>query len=466
MRRAESCKIDSLDQMPDWSCSYRQANSGQLSEIAEAHSDDAFKGTTFVEVINKSNPFEMNYYSSSTRSRLARRQISKELTETKNAEHVMNKFVDQYQINELTQPKAQPMSKALSSVKPILPPLNIGRVRDENQNVLAIKNFHEATRNKSSRSPHLSAGLSRVGAIGDINLSIGEGDGSFIKGDTSRRDDISNTQKLRNLARRLGESYFTKDLPALTKLLRSEKDYESLSNTKGFENFTFKKSRTNSISKREKSSLNSKSCSCQLEAKFLLMKKINLTKEDSKSKGDLIEHSHNKILDTYIDDKMRLLLLNLLNLFIEKFEITEYEGFFNTHNTSSHPVNLFYCHLSSNEIYAKLKNTQEYINNYNQIDLINDLFDSDMKFCIDFDGTIHYSKGKNVSEVTDISNASYLEHLIQGDLWKLQENSFDRNNQELNDSGILSLLENNMIFNTSFNSERVTIFKIFSKIAV
>lgn len=83
IRRAESCKIEYADQMPDWSCSYRQGNSGQLSEIAEAHSEDAFKGNTFADAINKLNPFEMNYYSASTRSRLARRQMSKELEEIK-----------------------------------------------------------------------------------------------------------------------------------------------------------------------------------------------------------------------------------------------------------------------------------------------------------------------------------------------------------------------------------------------
>lgn len=239
MRRAESCKVESYDQMPDWSCSYRQRNSGQLSEIAEAHSDDAFK---------------TNYYSASTRSRLARRQISKELSETRQAELAMTKFVDQYQISEVTRPKIGAIEKTQSFSKPILPPLNISRLQDNNRNVLAIKNFNEATRNKSSRSPHLSAGLTRPAAIADMNLSMGDHEGSFMKGDTSRRDDILPSQKLKNLARRLGESYFTKDLPALTKLLRSEQDYETLAQTKGFENFTFKKVRSNSISKKERDS--------------------------------------------------------------------------------------------------------------------------------------------------------------------------------------------------------------------
>ena len=40
--------------MPVWSWSYRQGgNSGQLSEIAEAHSDDAFRGNTLVDIRNK-----------------------------------------------------------------------------------------------------------------------------------------------------------------------------------------------------------------------------------------------------------------------------------------------------------------------------------------------------------------------------------------------------------------------------
>ena len=81
IRRAESLKVD-YDKMPDWSCSYRQGHSGQLSEIAEAHSDDPFKGTTFVDAINKLNPFEMNYYFSSTRSRVRGRIQSKDFTES------------------------------------------------------------------------------------------------------------------------------------------------------------------------------------------------------------------------------------------------------------------------------------------------------------------------------------------------------------------------------------------------
>ena len=74
IRRAESCKVDNYDHMPDWSCSYRHGgHSGKLSEIAEAHSDDAFRGTSFVDAMNKLNPFEINYYFSSTRSRIRRK---------------------------------------------------------------------------------------------------------------------------------------------------------------------------------------------------------------------------------------------------------------------------------------------------------------------------------------------------------------------------------------------------------
>lgn len=189
--------------MPYWSSSYRQGNSGQLSEIAEAHSDDAFRGTTLVEVINKSHPFDLNYYSSSTRSKLDRRHISKELVDSQFLDsNLKDSAID------AGRPKSTVMEKTQSSVKPILPPLDIARVRDENQNVLAIRGFHDATRNKSSRSPHRSAGVSRMGAIAEFNLSVAEGEGSFVKGDSSRRDDVSN-------------------------VLILEKEYENFVNTRG-----------------------------------------------------------------------------------------------------------------------------------------------------------------------------------------------------------------------------------------
>jgi hypothetical protein len=87
--------------MPDWSNSHRQGASGQLSEIAEAYTDDAFRNTHFLESVSKVNPFDANYYSSSTRSRLARRQFSKEMNEThRNAEAAINKYVDQYPLEE------------------------------------------------------------------------------------------------------------------------------------------------------------------------------------------------------------------------------------------------------------------------------------------------------------------------------------------------------------------------------
>ena len=260
MRRAESCKVEYYDQMPDWSCSYRQGNSGQLSEIAEANNDDVFQMTTFADAVTKSNPFEINYYSSSTRSRLARRQMSKEMSgRDMKAEASMHKYVDQYNINKNEPRKLSQLEKIQSYAKPVLPLLNIARVKDDNQNILAIKGLHEATRNKSSRSPHLSVGLSRVGQVGEFNMSIGDPDGSFIKGDTSRRENISSTQKLKVLARRLGESYFTKDLPGLTKILRSDKEYENLSQTRQA-NMAFKNTMSNTaliMSQRERS----KTCS-------------------------------------------------------------------------------------------------------------------------------------------------------------------------------------------------------------
>lgn len=280
--------------MPDWSWSYRQGgNSGQLSEIAEAHSDDAFRGNTLADIRNKSNPFEANYYSSSTRSRLARRQISKEIADIKERrinldDNDENNFINPRMPESFGQAlpesiKQSQVEKAQSFSKPILPPLNIARVRDENQNILPIKGFQEVTRNKSSRSPHLSSGFSRVRVIGEFNFSVGDWDGSFIKEDTIWRDDISSTQKLRTLARRLGESYFAKDLPVLTKLIRKEKEFSSFVKPQLHHEFTFKKMKTekfNRQSSKVEELENSLHCWWRNEIKYLVLKKLNEIREE------------------------------------------------------------------------------------------------------------------------------------------------------------------------------------------
>lgn len=95
-----------------------------------------------------------------------------------------------------------------------------------------------------------------------------------------------------------------------------------------------------------------------------------------KSKEDAHNHSHT-ILSDYIDDKMRLCLLNLFNTFIERYELFEDQGFFTLSNASTHPINLFYCHLSSNEIHSKLKNTNYWMANQTEADLRDQLFDGD-----------------------------------------------------------------------------------------
>jgi len=167
-----------------------------------------------------------------------------------------------------------------------------------------------------------------------------------------------------------------------------------------------------------------------------------------------------------MDDKMRFCLLNLFHLFIEKFEISEHQGFFNEHNASSHPVNLFYCHLSSDEICSKLKQLNQYFGEEKQGDLINELFDSDLKFSLDFNGTIHYINDDSNMAVTDISNASFLEHVLQGEVWKLQDNQFNKSSHNLNDTEMINVIQNNKIFTTPLFSERVSIFRILQKVAV
>lgn len=454
MRRAESCKVEFYDQMSDWSNSYRQGHSGQLSEIAEAHSDDAFRGTGFVETLNKPNPFEQNYYSSSTRSRLARRQISKELTESqRNAEAAINKFVDQYPVNEEARPDNSNITKTQSFSKPVLPPLNIARVKDDPQNVLAIKNFQEATRNKSTGSPHLSAGLSRVGAIGEFNLSVGE-DGSFIKGDTSRRDQVSSLSKLRNLARRLGESYFIKDLPALSKIVGREKDYETFAGTHGFN--------TQDPFKLKSAELNSQ-CSCQKESKFLLLKQIQYSKEDHTDQHDGAGVSGAK--EEHLDNKMRLCLLNLFLKYIERFDTMDSQSFFNSNNTSSHPVNLLYCHMSSNEILSKFIDGKYLLSNQKQQDLTDQMFSGKNEFILDFDGTIHnISKNNKSQDESQLVNNSFLENFVRGDGWRLPRDNTMALAPKADDFS--DFLESKLVFKPQFISENSCIFKILQKIAI
>ena len=178
------------------------------------------------------------------------------------------------------------------------------------------------------------------------------------------------------------------------------------------------------------------------------------------------EHHNYKITESYINDKMRLCLLNLFLLFIEKFEITEYAGIFNWHVASSHPVNLLFWHLSSNEIQSKLSKVNHSLKDKSD-DLMNELFFSDHKFILEFNGSMHYSnKNVNLTTPLDISNVSFIDHIMQREMWKLNQNSildrtvFNENNE------ITTYLEWNYMFKSTFFSERSSIFMILSKISI
>lgn len=64
-----------------------------------------------------------------------------------------------------------------------------------------------------------------------------------------------------------------------------------------------------------------------------------------------------------------------------------------------------------------------------------------------------------------MSNASYIEHLVQGDAWKLARNDLRRSLHDLENKDISDILKTETIFNSGLTSEKVTIFKIFQKIA-
>jgi hypothetical protein len=342
------------------------------------------------------------------------------------------------------------MEKAQSFSKPILPRLNIERVKEENQNVLPFKGFHDITRNKSTRTPNLSVGLPKVGVIGDA-LNIGEREASDAKGASSRRDDSSKAEYLKNLAKRYDESYYTSDVPRY-KMLRN-KEYEGFTQSKQI-NMTL-------VSNFTCQSQKQKTWSCQLESKYLIMKKLSQQKEETKSKDPgYKEHIHETMFESYADDKMRLCLLNIFNLFIERYEASGKWFFSDDSNGSSHPVNLLYCHLSSNEICTKLKQLSQYYGEEKQVDVLNELFDSDIKFSMDFNGAIHYLNNNNTLSVTDISNTSYLEGIFQGDIQKLFSPSPI---QSVDSSELENLLKHSLLFKIPLFSERVSIFKILQK---
>ena len=196
------------------------------------------------------------------------------------------------------------------------------------------------------------------------------------------------------------------------------------------------------------------------------MRGINNSREECKNTEDLKELSHNSVLEGYLNDKMRLCLLNLLNIFIERYEISEYQGFFNIHNASSHPVNLFYCHLASNEINYKLKFANERQLHKKSKNFDGELFEGDSQFNIDFNGKIHNLDEVIALDTTDISNASYIEHLLQGDSWKMQVNNLSKSFQNLDNSEVIKLIQRFSIFKCSFTSEKITIFKILQKVAI
>lgn len=125
-------------------------------------------------------------------------------------------------------------------------------------------------------------------------------------------------------------------------------------------------------------------------------------------------------------------------------------------------MNLFYCHLSSNEICFKLRQLSQYYGEERQVDLLNELFDSELKFSMDFNGAIHYLKNNNTLSVTDISNTSYLENVFQGDMQLIFSPSAF---QSIDPSELENLLKNSLLFATPLFSERVSIFKILQRIS-
>lgn len=404
IRRVESWKADYMDQIPDWSSSNRQYNLAQFSEIAEAQSEDAVRDTNFAPAIGRGSGFDANYYSSSVHSRLDNQYNSKDRAENNSNYEYIDESQKRKPKKRITHKLLKPgsMEKAHSFVKPILPPLNIDKIRDDKQNVLALQGFQDIfVSDLYGKSPIPSAVITKIKPMPGLDLSDAEGEASDEYHSEKREvQDPSGLQKIRMLVKKMVDQNTLKDLPELTLFLDEGNAPQS--------------DRANNssliIEKRKPKKGSDGSLftwACEIESKSLLFNKLKESKENLKDEEETKEYSSAK--ESLTNDKMRLCLVNLLLEYVWNFEwslnqkVALYESdsdveykmeYINTLKTLFNTQcinNILYCHLSSTQIYNKTQETE--IIKIHDIfsDYLNHLYSSDLTFIMDYDGTIHYA---------------------------------------------------------------------------
>ena len=258
-----------VGKVPDWSCSYRNLNLGQFSEIAEAQSEDAMRENSLSH-LHKPNDFNLNFGEKSQpkiNSRPSKHHSSHDRSSNKSIHDIK---VDDYSTNQNVVRKhsksghsqnnnklALKMSKAHSFAKPILPPLNIDKIREENQNLemngmktdkemlyniksiasnyaysnnisdieqknmLALQGFHDVNMSEASKSLISKQEKNKIQQIPGIDTSDEEIQKDEIeKGDLKIK--LKGIAKIRMLARKMVDQGTVKEIPELTEMLEQE----------------------------------------------------------------------------------------------------------------------------------------------------------------------------------------------------------------------------------------------------
>lgn len=86
---------------------------------------------------------------------------------------------------------------------------------------------------------------------------------------------------------------------------------------------------------------------------------------------------------------------------------------------------------------------------------------------MDFDGTTHYDhKGSSSTSTGEFSESSMFKLILKNEAFKLEVQKLNNITKDLDLSEISFLIRSKMVFDFPLNSEKVTIFKIFQKVAI
>ena len=292
--------------------------------------------------MNKANNFDINFADNNQKSnsRISKHHSSHERSANRSIQDVK---VDDYHTNQniiRKKPghksiKTMKMEKAHSFAKPILPPLNIDKIREENQNlemngmktdkemlynlksnasnygyshnlsdieqknVLALQGFQDVNMSEVNKSPIVKPGVNRIQAIPGIDTSDDENHKSDVENAEKTEAEIrlKGIAKIRMLARKMVDQDTVKEIPELTEMLEQEHIPHSHNETP---DDSFDRKPSNSHLETSKIT-----CLCELAPNSNLHKNT-APAEPSK--------------DDFTVSKMRICLLNLLLSYIYKYE--------------------------------------------------------------------------------------------------------------------------------------------------